>query len=291
MKPACLRELARWLVDCFGVSGRRACRVMCLQRSTWKYQSRKVDQVALKQRIRDIAQSRVRYGYLRIHALLRREGWLVNRKRIYRLYCEMGLQLRRKTPRRRVQAKLREDREPAGSRNDCWSMDFMADQTFDGKKLRLLTIVDNFSRVSPAIGVGLRYTGYDVVCTLEQATRVYGVPRTIRVDNGPEFVSKELDLWAYTHGVTLDFSRPGKPTDNAFIEAFNARVRQECLNQHWFLTLADARTKIERWRVMYNHERPHSRLGYRTPEEFAEIQQLEGKKQADLSQKFAEPLA
>lgn len=264
---------------------------MCLSRSTWRYQSRRDEQVALKQRIREITETRTRYGYLRIHALLRREGWVVNRKRIYRLYREMGLQLRHKTPRRRVKAKLREDRQPAQDMNDCWSMDFMADQTFDGQKLRVLTIVDNFTRVSPAMEVGRRYTGYDVVRTLERVRGHYGIPRTIRVDNGPEFVSKELDLWAYCNNVTLDFSRPGKPTDNAFIESFNARVRQECLNEHWFLSLEDARSKIAQWRESYNHERPHSMLGYKTPEEFAKAHQKVVEKRSNLSQKFAEAVA
>ena len=261
-----MKAVARWLVDRVAVSARRACRVVRLSRSTWLYQSRKAEPVALKQRIREIAETRTRYGYLRIHALLCREGWRVNRKRIYRLYGEMGLQLRHKPPRRRVQAKLRADRQPACGPNDCWSLDLMADQTFDGHKLRVLTIVDNLSRVSPALEVRRRDTGYDVVRTLERATGQYGLPRTIRVDHGPEFVSKEVDLWAYANGVTLDFSRPGKPTDNAYIEAFHARLRQECLNQHWCLSLAEACAKLAQWREIYNHERPHSRLGYRTPE-------------------------
>lgn len=278
-------------MDCFGVSDRRACRVAGVHRSTWRYQSRRVDQVALKQRIRDIAETRTRYGYLRVHALLRREGWPINRKRVYRLYCEMGLQMRHKVPKRRVKAKLREDRRPAQQMNDCWSMDFMADQTFDGKKLRILTIVDNHSRVSPSIGVRFRYTGYDVVKTLEGARKAYGVPRTIRVDNGPEFVSKELDLWAYSNGVTLDFSRPGKPTDNAFIEAFNARVRQECLNQHWFLSLEDARAKIESWRQDYNDQRPHSMLGYMTPNQYALSAAEDGTPGIQEGRFFADPLA
>ena len=275
------------MMECFGVSARRACEVVRLPRSTWMYQSRRVEPVALKQRIRDIARTRTRYGYLRIHAVLRREGWIVNRKRVYRLYREMGLQMRRKPPRRRVQAKLREARVPARFQNDCWSMDFMADQTFDGRRLRVLTVVDHFSRVSPAMEVRRRYTGYDVVRTLERATLEYGTPRTIRVDNGPEFVSREVDLWAYANSVTLDFSRPGKPTDNAFIEALNARVRLECLNQHWFLSLEDARVKIDRWREMYNHERPHSQLGYKTPVEFAEAHRKQEAKQSNLSQNFA----
>jgi putative transposase len=258
-----------------------------INRSTWHYKSRRDEQAALRQRIRDIAETRTRYGYLRIHALLKREGWPINHKRVYRLYCDMGLQMRHKTPRRRVKAKLREDRRPAEQMNDCWSMDFMADQTFDGKKLRVLTIVDNFSRVSPAIGVRRQYTGYDVVRTLEWATKRYGTPQAIRVDNGPEFVSKELDLWAYANDVTLDFSRPGKPTDNAFIESFNARVRQECLNQHWFLSMPDARLKINRWRKEYNEDRPHSMLGYMTPYEYAENQNLKPDDEPNLGQIFA----
>lgn len=145
---------------------------------------------------------------------------------------------------------------------------FMHDELFDGRRLRVLTIVDNFSRVSPGIGVKTRYQATDVVETLAVATAEHGMPKRIRVDNGPEFVSKELDLWAYTHGVTLDFSRPGKPTDNAFIESFNSRLRQECLNQSWFLSLEDAQAKIEAWRLDYNHVRPHSAIGDMPPVEF-----------------------
>jgi putative transposase len=207
----------------------------------------------------------VRYGYRRIHTLLQREGWGVNHKRVYRLYCLEGLQMRHKPPRRRVSAKLRDDRTDAIKPNQCWSMDFMADELFDGRRLRLLTIVDNFSRVSPFIGVGFSYKGYDVVSSLNLAVAQFGVPESIRVDNGPEFISKEVDLWAYAQGVVLDFSRPGKPTDNAFIESFNSRFRQECLNEHWFLSLEDATEKIKAWRGHYNEQRPHSSLGYQTP--------------------------
>jgi len=176
--------------------------------------------------------------------------------------------MRHKPSRRRVSAKLRDDRTDATCPNQCWSMDFMADELFDGRRLRLLTIVDNFSRVSPGIGVGFCYKGYDVVTALNLAVAQYGVPERIRVDNGPEFISKEVDLWAYAQGVVLDFSRPGKPTDNAFIESFNSRFRQECLNEHWFLSLEDAKEKIEAWRGHYNEQRPHSSLGYRSPAEY-----------------------
>ena len=210
----------------------------------------------------------MRYGYRRIHTLLQREGWGINHKRVYRLYCLEGLQMRQKPPRRRVSAKLRDDRIDAIRPNQCWSMDFMADELFDGRRLRLLTIVDNFSRVSPFIGVGFSYKGYDVVSALNLALAQYGVPECIRVDNGPEFISKEVDLWAYAQGVVLDFSRPGKPTDNAFIEPFNSRFRQECLNENWFLNLEDAKEKVEAWRGHYNEQRPHSSLGYQSPLEY-----------------------
>ena len=223
----------------------------------------------LIQRIKDIARTRVRYGYRRIHILLSREGIKVNHKRVYRLYCQTGLQLRNKVPRRRVQAQVRQEKIIAYAPNDCWSMDFMSDQLFTGEKLKLLTIVDNYTKLSPMIGVGLGYKAADVVLALEEATSLYGMPKVIKVDNGPEFISKELDLWVYSQKVKLDYSRPGKPTDNAFIESFNSRVRQECLNQHWFLSLSDAKAKIEAWREDYNSYRPHSSLGNQTPEEFA----------------------
>ena len=210
----------------------------------------------------------MRYGYRRIHVLLRREGWLVNAKRVYRLYVEEGLQIRNKRPKRKVAAKLREGREMPGAPNKVWAMDFLADQLFDGTRFRVLTIVDAYTKVSPAIDVRQRYRGADVVETLERVTALYGLPKSIRVDQGPEFVSKDLDLWAWSHGVTLDFSRPGKPTDNAFIESFNGKVRAECIDQHWFLSLDDARSKCEAFRREYNEDRPHSSIGNKTPLEF-----------------------
>jgi putative transposase len=148
-------------------------------------------------------------------------------------------------------------------------MDFIADQLFDGRRFRLLTIVDNFSRESLAIRAGQRLNGDDVVVAWEKVVTLRGTPKSIRVDNGPEFVSKSLDWWAYFNGVELDFSRPGKPTDNAFIESFNGRLRAECLNENWFLSLEDAQEKIEAWRTDYNERRPHSALGNLAPKEFA----------------------
>lgn len=238
-------------------------------RSTYHYESRRPSQAALVKRIREIAETRVRYGYRRIHVLLCREGWRVNAKRVYRLYCQEGLQLRNKTPKRKVSAKLREDRCPATAPNQVWAMDFMSDQLFDGRRIRVLTIVDAFTRLSPAIDVRQSYRGSDVVATLERVRHLYGKPRTIRVDNGPEFISRDLDLWAYLNGVTLDFSRPGKPTDNAFVESFNGKFRAECLNASWFLSLEDARSKCEAWRRDYNEVRPHSSIGHKAPIELA----------------------
>ncbi len=235
------------------------------QRSSYHYRPRGDDQADLKKRIKEIAETRVRYGYRRIHVLLHREGWNVNAKRIYRLYKEMGLQLRNKTPKRRVKAKLREDRVQATHSNEIWAMDFVHDQLVTGRKIRILTIVDIFSRFSPATDPRFSYRGEDVVQTLERVCSQTGYPKSIRVDQGSEFISRDLDLWAYQKEVILDFSRPGKPTDNAFIESFNGKFRAECLNTHWFMSLDDAHQKMEEWRRDYNEVRPHSAIGYKPP--------------------------
>jgi putative transposase len=243
--------------------------VLQLGRSTYQYCSRKDEQAALRIRIRDLAQARVSYGYQRIHVLLQREGWKVNHKRVYRLYREEGLAMRSKRPRRHVSACRRIDRPVATEPNEGWSMDFMSDELFDGRRLRLLTLVDNFTRESIAVEVNDHIGGHKVVEVLMQLGKERKLPRTIRVDNGPEFISKALDQWAYLNGVQLDFSRPGKPTDNGLIEAFNGRLRQECLNESWFLSLEDAREKVETWRKQYNIDRPHGALGNMAPLEYA----------------------
>jgi putative transposase len=234
-------------------------------RSTFHYRSRRPEQAPLRKRIREIAQTRVRYGYRRIHVLLRREGWMINAKRVRRLYCLEGLQMRLKPPRRRVMAKLRDDRSAATAPNQVWAMDWIYDQLFDGRRIWVLTMVDTFSRICPALRVCRVADAAEVVSALDEAVRRYGTPGRIRVDQGCQFTSRELDLWAYSQGVVLDFSRPGKPTDNAHAEAFNARFRAECLNEHWFLDLDDARAKVESWRVDYNEVRPHSAIGDRPP--------------------------
>lgn len=210
----------------------------------------------------------MRYGYRRIHVLLRREGRPINAKRVYRLYHEMGLQLRNKTPKRRVKAKLRDDRKDATAVNETWAMDFVHDQLVTGRKLRVLAVVDTFSRFSPIVDPRFSYRGEDVVRTLDQACKMFGYPKAIRVDQGSEFISRDLDLWAWTNSVTLDFPRPGKPTDNAFVESFNGKVRAECIDQNWFLSLEDAHSKCESLRHEYNERRPHSSLGNKTPMEY-----------------------
>lgn len=249
----------------FGVSIRRACRAVPASRASYHYRSVRPDQAPLRKRIREIAETRVRYGYRRIHIVLRREGWPVNVKRVRRLYNLEGLQMRLKPPRRRVMAKLRSDRSDASGPNQVWAMDWMHDELFDGRRLWVLTVIDTWSRVCPVMRVCRSATAMAVIEALEDARRGFGLPHTIRVDQGCQFTSKELDLWAYANNVTLDFSRPGKPVDNCYAESFNARVRLECLGQHWFLNLDDAVRKVEDWRQEYNEVRPHSAIGDRTP--------------------------
>ncbi len=260
-----------YLRKAYQISERRACQVVAVNRSTVQYRSVKTDVPALRARINEIAATRVRYGYPRIHVLLRREGWVVNRKRVYRIYREEGLSMRLKAPRRRRAAVLR-DRVAADAVNQTWSMDFMADNLADGRKLRLLTIVDNFSRECLALDVAWGFTGTDVAQVLTRIVRERGKPRFIRCDNGPEFVSQALDQWAYWNKVELDFSRPGKPTDNAFIESFNGRVRQELLNASWFESLDAGREMTAAWRAEYNAHRPHRALGNLSPNEYARMQ-------------------
>lgn len=254
------------------------CDVIGIGRSTYYYKSRRSDQADLEVMIKDIAYSRVHYGYRRVHIMLLRKGVKISRNKVFRLYRSMNLQLRRKKPKRRVQAKPRDNIVLALKKNDIWGMDFVSAQLFNSKRFRVLTIVDIFTKESPGIGIKVSYRAEDVVKTLDRAIRLHGKPSVLRIDNGPEFVSKVLDLWAYENGVILDFTRPGKPTDNAFIESFNGRFRQECLNQHWFLTLADAKMQIERWWREYNSHRPHSSLGYKTPQEFSALQKKLAKK-------------
>lgn len=260
----------RHLLDRYRVSERRACAVVGQSRAGWRYRPKPKDDRALLKRIHDIAAARVRYGFWRIYVLLRREGWKVNHKRVYRLYCQAGLNLRTKRPRRRKAAAHRQTRLSASRPNQCWSMDFISDALFNGQRFRALTVVDNFTKECLAIKVGQQLKGEDVVAAMNGLRHQRGLPERIQTDNGSEFISLAMDRWAYEHQVVLAFSRPGKPTDNPFIESFNGSFRDECLNTHWFLSLDDACQKIENWRRDYNHFRPHSSLGDLTPNAFFE---------------------
>lgn len=226
------------------------------------------DDRAVRQRLRDIAQARPRYGYQRLHVLLRREGWIVNRKKVYRIYREEQLFVRLKK-RRKVAAQLRVPPPKPTNLNQIWTMDFVHDELMDGRKIRCLTLVDKLSRESLRIEVDYSLGSQKVVQALEEVKNTRGLPEIICVDNGSEFTSKALDHWAYLRGVKIHFIRPGKPTENGHIESFNGRFRDECLNMHAFTSLNHAQKEIERWRVDYNNWRPHSSLGNLTPREFA----------------------
>jgi putative transposase len=266
-----LRGLAQSLIEGYGTSQRKVCSVLMFHRSGWYYKPKEKDDSILKKRMREIAQTRVRYGFWRIYILLRREGWQDNHKRVYRLYCEEGLNLRSKRPRRCRSSAHRLDRLQLSNINQCWSMDFVLDQLFDGRRFRALTIVDNFSRKCLGIYAGQSIKGSDVVAMMERITSERNAkPNRIQVDNGSEFISKDLDKWAYENKVILDYSRPGKPTDNPYIESFNGSFRDECLNVHWFLSLEDAQEKIDLWRAEYNSFRPHSSIGDITPDQMEE---------------------
>jgi putative transposase len=257
------------LRDHYRASERHACQVLLMVRGTYRYQGRQEPWTELRMRIREIAQSRVRYGYRKIRVLLNREGWDVGKHLVYRLYKEEGLALKKRPQRKRKAVRHREERFTATAPNQAWSTDFVADQLQDGTRFRALTVVDVYTRESVAIEVGQRLKGEDVVRVLNRLKQQRGVPKVLFCDNGSEFTSQAMDLWAYQNGMKIDFSRPGKPTDNAFVESFNGTFRAECLNAHWFGTLTEAKRLIEAWRQEYNESRPHRSLGERTPSEFA----------------------
>jgi putative transposase len=218
--------------------------------------------------LRDLAANRPRYGYRRLTVLLRRQGWHVNAKRVYRLDREKGLQVRIK--RRKKLASRSWVTFPGASRvNERWTMDFVSDALADGGRIRVLTVLDSFTRECLALRVSPSLPAQAVTDALEAVIAVRGEPQAIQVDNGSEFTSNHFDAWAYLRGVRLDFIRPGKPVENAFVESFNGRLRNECLNSHWFESLDDARRAIHDWQRDYNERRPHSALGDRSPSEFA----------------------
>jgi putative transposase len=262
--------LARWAQEAYRISERHAARLVKLAIGTLRYESRKVFDEVLQHRLRELAGTHVRYGYRRLTVLLRREGWHVNAKRIYRLYREEELMVR--TKQRRKMARRR--RVPIGVAvrpNQCWSMDFVGDKLADGRPFRILTVIDQFTRECVRLESDQSMTGMKVAQALERARQERGsLPKSITVDNGSEFCSRALEVWAMTSNVQLCFIRPGRPVENGFIESFNGRLRDECLNVEWFSSLDDARQKLAKFREHYNHQRPHSSLADLAPAAFAQ---------------------
>lgn len=251
----------------------RACELARFSRAGYYRKSQAKDQSALRLRIRELAHARPRFGYQRIHILLRREGWPVNKKRVRRLYRLEGLQLRLRVRRRKHMCLHRGPVPAPSSPHERWSMDFVHDQLFDGRPIRILTVIDQLSRESPLIEVDFSMSGQKVASALERYVTQYSAPLSLTVDHGTEFTSKALEEWAWRRNVKLDFIRPGKPMENGHIESFNGRLRDECLNVTQFMSLDDARAKIEAWRVDYNLLRPHGSLGHLTPSEFVQSRQ------------------
>lgn len=267
VKSAGRKRLVGYLREQYSISERRACRLLPISRKAVRYQSiRPGRDAALIQRMKALAEQYPRYGYLMLHELLRREGLVSNRKRTYRIYSELGMQVR--TKRRKRLSRPRVPLEVPIKPNQRWSLDFVHDQLADGRRIRVLNVVDDYSRVCLGQLVDLSISGARLARFLTELGAERGLPSRIVMDNGPEMTSKAMFLWSQSSGVTLHFIQPGKPTQNAFVESFNGRFRDGCLNQHWFRSLEDAREIIDVWREHYNQVRPHSALNYQSPAQF-----------------------
>jgi putative transposase len=240
-RPAVRRQAVAYVVDRYQLSTRRACKIVKEHPSGCYYRSCEDPKAALRGRMRELAQIRIRYGYRRLHVLLKREGWVLGKQQTYRLYPEENLQLRSKLSRRRKMVVTRRERYVPKRPNQAWSTDFVADQLVNGTRFRALTIFDVYTREALAIVVGQRLRAEDVVGICNRPAAKRGAPVRVLVDNGSEFSGRVFDLWAYHHKVAIDFNRPGKPTDNCFIETFNGSFRDECLNVHWFETVDEAK--------------------------------------------------
>jgi putative transposase len=270
--PAIRRMIVGHVMKAHASSERRTCRALGVSRTSVRYRSCRTEPKQLVETMRELAKERPRFGYRGLYRLLRRRGHAVNHKRVYRLYKREGLQVRTKR-RRRFAASPRVEVPKPTRPNQCWAMDFVSDHLVNGRRFRILTVVDQFSRRCPGALVETSIPGAMVARYLDELAALSGgYPATICVDNGPEFISNALDQWASERGVKLVFSRPGKPVDNAFVESFNGRLRDECLNANWFHSLAEARTLIQQWVKDYNEERPHSALGGLTPIEYERSQ-------------------
>lgn len=268
VKPAGKKKITQYLIKKFEFSEYRAARLCNLWRSTFRYKIKPDNCDEIRNKLKEFAEHRRRFGYRRLHILLRREGFEVNHKKVYRIYCEERLRLRQRRRKRHVSQARTKLPIPTGP-NQQWAMDFVSDWLALGRRMRVLAVIDTFTKECLALEVDTSLPGQRVARTLDQIALERGLPKAIKVDNGPEFTSKALDQWAYQKGVTLDFIRPGKPIENAMIESFNGRLRDECLNDIWFTSLRHARQEIEAWRIDYNEIRPHSSLNNKTPLEFA----------------------
>jgi putative transposase len=264
---AARRSAASFVRDELSFSQRRACGLMGISESSYRYRSSRQELPELRELLLQLAVERPRYGYRRLHLMVRREGFQVNHKRVYRIYRAEGLMVRRRRRKRLVRPRV--PMAMLEGANERWSMDFVSDQLADGRVFRTLNIVDDFTRECRAIEVDTSLAGLRVVRPLDQLVAEHGRPKLLLTDNGPEFTSRAAESWSYRNKVRLEFIQPGKPTQNAFVESFNGRFRDECLNEHWFESLAEAREVIEEWRQDYNQVRPHSSLGGLTPEEYA----------------------
>ncbi len=251
--------IADWLVEAYEVSKRRACRLMQLYGSSYNYQPVKKDERALIVRIRDPAAARVRYGYRRITVLLKREGWSVGKKRVYRIYKAEGLEVRIKKRKKRA-AQRRVSLSAASAPQERWSMDFMSDRLANDRPFRILTVVDQYTRACPLLLADTSISGGKVAAALTKTSEGIGLSQTMTIDNGSEFAGKVLDAWAYGHGIELDFIRPGKPVENGYVGSFNGHLGDELLNTEIFYTLAEVKEKLEAWRLDYNTKRPHGRI-------------------------------
>jgi putative transposase len=249
------------------VSARRVCQLVGLSRSRWHHRSRRADDSELRERLKALAAEKPQWGYQQLYVLLRREGRMVNHKKVLRLYREEGLAVHRQRRKKRV-AAVRVPLPTPSRRTERWSMDFVSDRLADGRGFRCFTLVDDFTRECPAIIVDVSLPAWRILPTLDRLIAERGRPTCLVCDNGSEFTGRTFDAWAHANGIALQFIRPGKPVENAYIESFNGKLRAECLNANWFLNLDHARVTIESWRHEYNEIRPHSSLGRRTPAEF-----------------------
>lgn len=269
VSPAQRRDAMRWAQAAYQVSERRACRALAVERSVLRYQSCRDPDLALRGRLRELAQARPAFGHKRIHVLIRRDGRPVNHKKTHRLYKAEGLQLKPRRPRRRRAVTMRQGDPVVLAPNTRWAMDFMYDTLADRSPIRLFTLVDVCTREFVALHVARSFSGTDVAALLTQAGQRRGkLPEVVQCDQGTEFTAIALDRWAYWNQVRLDFSRPGKPVDNCVCEAFNGSVRRECLSQHWFASIAEATMILEAWQQDYNNYRPHTTLGLQPPAEY-----------------------